>query len=435
MEPIINGLVKIIKNYKKSGSRGYQIPTLELKLEEIEILHKQFLKLLESNVFKSEETENNKIIFNKYYRAARTLIENALVTQKGEKNTIDNQPQSQSRDQHFSDSLENTSPILAKMANQQFNLETAIKVIPEFTGNYKDLKSFLTIIELINNNLAEDHKKTLIDFVFNVKLTNTVRTSLGASAPATLHDLINLLSSRYKSTKTVAQIQSSLSTFCQKTMKVETYNEKLLSLIAELNELQTTEITNCTEVQANTIKLINENYALNIFKNGLNGELKPTVFASRPKSLNDAVQLALELEKDLSNNTDQVLYFSNGNNRNYNNRNRYRNNNESKRHHYKNNSDYNTHNNYNRNNNSNNNRNYNNNRNSYNNNGNGSTNNRNVSSGNNNRNSYNNNGRNSSNNHYVNNNRTSYGNHNHYNRNNNRNVHCIQENSENPEVN
>ena len=68
---------------------------------------------------------------------------------------------------------------------------------------------------------------------------------------------------------------------------------------------------------------LNAIYALNVFKNGLNSELKPTVFASRRKDLNEAFQLCSELEKHFSSGSDQVLYFSNNiNNQNfYNNRN------------------------------------------------------------------------------------------------------------------
>ena len=56
----------------------------------------------------------------------------------------------------------------------------------------------------------------------------------------------------------------------QKNMKVKVYHEKLLQLIVELNELQINEIVNCDEVQKSTVKLIYNNYALNVFKNGLN---------------------------------------------------------------------------------------------------------------------------------------------------------------------
>ena len=48
-------------------------------------------------------------------------------------------------------------------------------------------------------------------------------------------------------------------------MTINTFQEKLLNLIAELNELQIKEINNCTPEQSKTIKLINENYAFNVF--------------------------------------------------------------------------------------------------------------------------------------------------------------------------
>lgn len=59
-----------------------------------------------------------------------------------------------------------------------FNLEIALKVIPEFSGNYKELHSFLTIVELINDGLAIEQKPILLNFVYNVKLTTVVRTAV-----------------------------------------------------------------------------------------------------------------------------------------------------------------------------------------------------------------------------------------------------------------
>ena len=50
----------------------------------------------------------------------------------------------------------------AKLSN--FNLELYLKVIPEFSGNYKELHSFLTIIELIYAGLATVHQLHCIYF-------------------------------------------------------------------------------------------------------------------------------------------------------------------------------------------------------------------------------------------------------------------------------
>lgn len=302
MEESIEHLKDILKNLKKSPNRTYTEKTIQNKLEDIERIKEEF-QTTESIENDEEKLYALKSEFNNIY----TKIKQYLLESPKEL-------------EHKSENNDNQIQNSMNMATQNFNLEVALKTIPEFTGNYRELKSFLTIIELIKTSLAADQETQLLKFVFNVKLSSTVRTALGTSAPTTFDDLKKCLTDRYKTTKTVAHIQATLSTFSQKNMNVHTYHEKLLNSIAELNELQKEEIHNCNTVQADTIKLINEKYALTIFKNGLNGELKPTIFASRPKDLNDAVHLALELEKDFARNSDQVLYFSN--NRNGQNRNR-----------------------------------------------------------------------------------------------------------------
>ena len=45
---------------------------------------------------------------------------------------------------------------------------------------------------------------------------------------------------------------------------------------------------------------------MNIFKNGISEEIKPTVYEAQPKNLTDAVNLASEVEKDSEKS---VMYF------------------------------------------------------------------------------------------------------------------------------
>ena len=112
-----------------------------------------------------------------------------------------------------------------------------MKAILEFSGNYRETNSFLTIVELINYGLAIEQKPNLFKFVYNVKLTSTVRTSLGTSTPVTFDEFKNTLSNRYKFIKTVVQLQATLSNFTQKNMNVHTYHEKLLQMIADVCEV------------------------------------------------------------------------------------------------------------------------------------------------------------------------------------------------------
>lgn len=420
MDQKIETLNKIIINFKKAGNRKYTEKTLRLKIEEINILDEQVKEHNRTEEIKEEDL----IRFNKLKLLAKELLENALASMSEDKNianTSDSNSEETEQATRPSTSLRDRTE--TNMSN--FNLETSLKVIPEFTGNYKELPAFLKIVDIIYNSLAIEAKTTLIDFVLNVKLTPSVRTALGTVDIKNHTDLKNALQNRYKTTKTVAQIQSTLSNYMQKNLKVQNYNEKLLQMIAELNELQISEIPGCNEIQKGTIISLNNSYALNIFKNGLNADLKPTIFASRPRDLNEAVQLAQELEKDFSCNENQVLYFSNKNNKN-NNR-AYRTYNNGDR-----NSNYNrTYDNRNNKQNRNNN-NYH--RNSQSNNGNSRLNNNynNVR-----RNQYNNNNNNNPNNDRRNRNNNSnnnYRNNNNFNRN-RANVHVVQENSEEPEMN
>ena len=183
MESAINRLEKILINFKKSGSRGYQETTLISKLEEIDLLKTEFYDAI-NKTLKTEDTEIKTELFEKYYNRAKILFEQALLT-----------PNDQQQN-------------LVSMAT--FNLETAIKIIPEFKGNYKDLQSFLTIVELIEKTLDNANKAILISFVYNAKLSNLVRTVIGVSEPKTFQELKESLINRYRSKRTVSQIQTLL---------------------------------------------------------------------------------------------------------------------------------------------------------------------------------------------------------------------------------
>ena len=60
-----------------------------------------------------------------------------------------------------------------KMAD--FNLELSFKVVPEFKGSQEDLQPFLKIVKILNDSLKVEAKKTLIDFVVNLKLNSLAR--------------------------------------------------------------------------------------------------------------------------------------------------------------------------------------------------------------------------------------------------------------------
>lgn len=203
------------------------------------------------------------------------------------------------------------------------NMETTMKIVPNFTGSYKEIDSFLKIVELLYNSLSTDGKRQLIEVVFHIKFSPKVKTIIGTcSEPTDFLNLSVLLKEKFKSNKTVSQIHSNLANFSQGNLAVTTFKDRLLDEIAELNKLQIQELgTSASNEEKKVIEKMNESYALNIFKNGLNDQLKQTIFASQPKTLVEAINLGCELEQT---NRCQVMHYGSHQHRNpnfYNNRN------------------------------------------------------------------------------------------------------------------
>lgn len=287
MEEIVKNLVSVLTNLKKSSGRGYSYETILQKLQLIEELKENFETLTIDDT--NEENSNAlKIEFYKTY----TIIKQQLLDQLQSK-----------REEGKKDKQE--------VIMSSFNLELAIKAVPLFNGQYKELSSFLTITEIIHNGLNTDGKKSLIEFICNVKLSNTVKTSICAvSEPKTFGELKDKLEARYKSTKTIPIIHTTLSNLKQKS-SISNFNENILTLISELSDMQIKDLpTTATETEKQVITNMNDKYALTIFKNGLNEKYKSTVYAAQPQTLVDAVNIASELENDSNQNNPQILHIN-----------------------------------------------------------------------------------------------------------------------------
>ena len=74
MESIIHKLERIIINFRKTGTRKYQNSILIIKLEEKELLRREFLDLINRKAIKTDEAENNTKVFEKYYKKAKNLL-------------------------------------------------------------------------------------------------------------------------------------------------------------------------------------------------------------------------------------------------------------------------------------------------------------------------------------------------------------------------
>ena len=123
------------ENFKKSPNRTYTQYTVSTKIILVDNLIKE--------ICRKEDKETINLAFS-----IRDKIKELVIVKKEIKKEI-------------------------KMAD--FNLELSFKVMPEFKGNQEDLQPFLKIVKIINDSLKVEAKKTLIDFVVNLKLNSLAR--------------------------------------------------------------------------------------------------------------------------------------------------------------------------------------------------------------------------------------------------------------------
>lgn len=88
-------------------------------------------------------------------------------------------------------------------------------------------------------------------------------------------------------------IQSELVNTKQNNLKTDQFLERIEELVAELNKVQIEEIG---EESRLTIMRINDKFALNTLKQGINTNMRTLIFAAKPDSFLDAKELIIEAE-------------------------------------------------------------------------------------------------------------------------------------------
>lgn len=208
-----------------------------------------------------------------------------------------------------------------------------LKHVPEFDGNKEKLNNFIEIITCLSEELNENQNiEKLIEFAIKTKVTETARSKLSAVAfPNTLISFQNTFRQIFVTTRNALIIQKDIQKEYQGGRTVSEYSDKLQKLVVEINNVH---IKEQGEAHKEVILKLNDQLALNSFKVGINEHLKPTVLASRPKTLEEAVNIALEVEKPrsvinkLTHNQNNNSFYRNdnrffNNNNNFNKKNRY----------------------------------------------------------------------------------------------------------------
>lgn len=310
---IKNQIEAISRNFKKSPHRRYSSTYLLIKKTSLEDLAKKFNNTYQDLTQKGvNEEELNRIV-----NSCKKLISEI-------KTIIDNKYKLLLDDIDL-DSIEEENFELDKAVNNikmaTFDIITAIKIIPCFNGEHRELYNFLNIVEAIQESYKDDNEREkLINFVYKTKLAEKVKNRLlNTAKPEKFIELKKLLNENYLPKRTAISVQTELNKEKQNGKSLENFITRIEDLVSNLNAIQLSENNNENK---EILCTLNEKVALNVFKNGLNESIKTTILAARPKTFLDACKLAREINmNERSEYENKIFNYNKGGNNNKNNHN------------------------------------------------------------------------------------------------------------------
>lgn len=184
-------------------------------------------------------------------------------------------------------------------------LSSISKLIPVFTGKRNELTNFITNLELVHETMSTAKRNAFFNFVFKSRLDTRVQIMVKQDTiPTDMAQLILALKKAYKPVGTSNNLLSKLTTLSQKGETVRNFAEKIQEIVAELNDIQISEVG---ETDRTSIVRTNNVLAFNTFKNGLRDQqILSTINASRVSNLVEALSIAEESETNIKQK--QVLY-------------------------------------------------------------------------------------------------------------------------------
>lgn len=177
-----------------------------------------------------------------------------------------------------------------------FDLKTANSIIPDFAGG-DAMEDFLDAIELYEGTLNAEGKIKNLQFVLKIKLKGAAKIKMKIVAePTTFEDFKKEITARFGKKESMSAVSRKIFELKQGTMSATKFAEKIEQLTNDLTNMQ---ITHQGDEARDVLTKTNNLNALNAFTMGLNGHLRPVVLASRVKTLEEAVALAIEAEVPL----------------------------------------------------------------------------------------------------------------------------------------
>lgn len=173
-----------------------------------------------------------------------------------------------------------------------FDLKTAISLLPVLNGKEETVQSLIDAIELYDSMLNDEGKKLLIKFVIKTRLTASAKLRLAAEY-VTIPQLVTDMRKYLLTRKSETALQLQLNRTIQADKTIADFGKELEELFVNLTISQADGNDNAFKV----LKPINERLAIKRFADGLRNHKLSTIIASRNYSeLKDAVQAAQDEE-------------------------------------------------------------------------------------------------------------------------------------------
>lgn len=182
---------------------------------------------------------------------------------------------------------------------ESFDLKLANSLIPDFDGNPRNMEDFLDKCDFYNNQLKDNDKDKFLNFLLKVKILRDVKAQFSIEpTPNTFEEFKKNISNRFSSKITKERKMEELENLRQ-TSNLADFATKMENICADLIKLK---MKDKQENEKTTIRNEVEENAIRIFTKGIRKtEIKQVLICKEPKSLESAVQFALEAEAKLGN--------------------------------------------------------------------------------------------------------------------------------------
>lgn len=189
----------------------------------------------------------------------------------------------------------NSNNLDDNMTESKLDINMALKIIPEFSGNRSEFHKFVSCCDIMSTSLTSDADKALLAKIIITKLSGPAYHLIKYKSVTKWADLKVLLQEQFLESRSIAQLQLELLNCRQgNNESVRDFANKIEQLLNDLNDAC---IASQGPESATLIQNLNQKSAYQAFTQGLNYQYKVLIKASRFTTLTEAISAAVEEER------------------------------------------------------------------------------------------------------------------------------------------